>query len=203
MINSVNPECRKSFIFKIFIIVIATIAMMYPHNLSRLWGSMILTPVMYAILNDLRACRTCIEYFTLGHIYDAPRLVMNLNPNQNAIIWGIFVAAKLSLFGSSFATAFAAIRNFPNFDEIPVISILLIQSTVYIVIFVLGELVSWCSLFNSANYYSEYFDKECHVPRKLMGKWNAVMNRNVMGYFLIMIWWSLLLSVSVNVKLTT
>ncbi len=59
---------------------------------AKIMGTTVLTGIMYGIVNDMIACRRCIEYFTVGHFYDGRNLehrpILTLDPNLNAIVWG-------------------------------------------------------------------------------------------------------------------
>ena len=61
----------------------------------------VLTAVTYGIVNDLIACKKCIEYFTVGHTQFHKRLIKSDNPTKNAIVWGIHATWKLGLIAGS------------------------------------------------------------------------------------------------------
>lgn len=52
-----------------------------------------LSAAAYGIANNMIACRDCIEYFTADHKDHGRnldhRLVRSLNPNLNAVVWGV------------------------------------------------------------------------------------------------------------------
>lgn len=88
----INPARRSGVYFDFFNVLLAILAFVIPHgyDLVRAWGFLILNVAVYGIVNDLRACRQCIEYFRLKYIYDGERLVLTRNdPNLNALIWGV------------------------------------------------------------------------------------------------------------------
>lgn len=49
----------------------------------------VLTATSYGIVNDLFACKKCIQYFTIGHTSIHKRLLKTENPVANAVVWGI------------------------------------------------------------------------------------------------------------------
>lgn len=69
----------------------------------------VLTGVSYGITNDMIACRDCIEYFTVGHVYDGLHLrrrpLLTLNPTLNALVWGMLATWHVStIAGCALAT---------------------------------------------------------------------------------------------------
>lgn len=71
----------------------AAAAVFTPFESIKIIGLTVLTGVSYGIANDMIACRDCIEYFTIEHRYFgqdlAYRPLLTLNPNLNALAWGM------------------------------------------------------------------------------------------------------------------
>jgi hypothetical protein len=68
---------------------LATAALFSRQEAIRIIGTTVLTGVGYGIINDMMACRDCIEYFTIQHVYNpSERLLHSLDPNLNAVAWG-------------------------------------------------------------------------------------------------------------------
>lgn len=74
----------------------------------------VLTAAGYGIVNDLLACRQCIEYFTNGHTSIHKRLLKTDDPTANGIVWGIYSTAKLgAVAGIGLALAARATKYNP------------------------------------------------------------------------------------------
>jgi hypothetical protein len=72
----------------------------------RLLGLGIGSAVAYGVLNDLRACCLCTEYFTLGHTPFHSRLLATDAALPNALAWGACATWKLGIpFGPLLALA--------------------------------------------------------------------------------------------------
>jgi hypothetical protein len=80
-------------------------AVLAPWEAVRIIGLTVLTGVGYGIANDMVACRDCIEYFTVGHIYDGTafrnRALKTLDPNLNAIAWGAIATWHVCAIGGA------------------------------------------------------------------------------------------------------
>ena len=75
-----------------------------PWEPVRIVGTTMITGIAYGILNDLIACRQCIQYFTVGHVYGGNFLFSTFNPNWNALAWGaISTWWAAAIAGVSFA----------------------------------------------------------------------------------------------------
>lgn len=71
---------------------LAIAAVRAPWEAVRIIGTTVLTGIGYGVVNDMIACRDCIEYFTVGHGYDGKNLgyraLNTLDPSLNALAWG-------------------------------------------------------------------------------------------------------------------
>lgn len=63
-------------------------------------GFVFLAGTLYGIVNDIRACHQCIEYFTVGHTTMHKRIVPSDHPITNALAWGMWGSLPLSLVAS-------------------------------------------------------------------------------------------------------
>ena len=92
-IDIVNPKYKILVYTALGATCLATGAVFAPWQAVKIVGMAVLTGVTYGIVNDMIACRDCIEYFTVGHRYHGKelsnRLIKTLNPNLNAIAWGM------------------------------------------------------------------------------------------------------------------
>lgn len=89
----INPSYRLIVNTAVGATGAACVAVFSPSETLRIIGLTVLTGVGYGIANDMIACRDCIEYFTVGHIYDEKRyryrLLKTLDPSLNALAWGM------------------------------------------------------------------------------------------------------------------
>ncbi len=140
--------------------------------------------IFYGILNDVIACRDCIEYFTVGHFYDERHLdhrpVNTLDPNINAIIWGIFATWHFSIVAG---VIIGFISNIPFFDTkvtITAIQLLPILGGLVILILIISHVGARIAQGKIEKIIAP--NKYRGVPMELQSKWEACNVRNSLGY---------------------
>lgn len=191
-------QINKEIVYPaITVTCLSALSLLSHREFFKITGTTILTGVFYGIINDMIACRDCIEYFTLGHMYDKQNLrnrpIKTLNPDLNAIVWGMIATWP--------ATTIAGVL-FATLSRIPIpkssIKITSRQLTPYL-------LTSSCLILSISHIYSRTAQKEMernpfnkydHVPIKFQSKWEACNIRNQTGYLLLGIG-SIILSVTI------
>lgn len=97
----INPRFIPTVTTSVAISTAGALACFSKNEKIKIPGMTITIATVYGILNDMIACRDSIEYFTVGHFWDnqnlSNRLIMNLDPNINAIFWGIAATTTVSL----------------------------------------------------------------------------------------------------------
>lgn len=167
------PLVKESFTIVLF----GLIAFLFFPYKSRfnVWGRIVLFAATYGILNDLRACYVCPEYFTVGHIYGGYRLVETLDFIPNALVWGIVATVKLAAYAG---VVFCLIVNpiyFNNHQKIII--------KFMIAVLIIGEIGSLIIQYivNRDQTMPSY-----GVPSELQANWTATGTRNLLGYVTIM-----------------
>lgn len=92
-VSLINPSYRLTVVAAAAATGLAVAAVLAPWEAVRIIGVTVFTGMCYGIVNDMIACRDCIEYFTVGHGYDGrnlkKHLLCTLNPTLTALVWGI------------------------------------------------------------------------------------------------------------------
>lgn len=175
--DCINSRYRSGLEHSLIVIILAILASCLPFKFCRIWGLQVLLIILYGVLNDILACRVCIEYFTVGHFYDGEntryRLVTTLDPLTNAVAWGIFVTARLAAFGC----LLLALKL--TFTNLSVREIIKISSMYLIVILIIADVVS-----RLAQIYAEIAPSYIYlgVPLEFQSRWHANNIRNSLGY---------------------
>lgn len=162
---------------------LAIAAVVAPWEAVKIIGMTVLTGVGYGIANDMVACRDCIEYFTVGHVYDAKRLTLRplntLNPTLNALAWGAIATWHVCALAGTF---FALVARTP----LPglALKITAVQLAPYLAV---GAAIALLvSHRRSRMAQKEMADnpqiKHYGVPRNLQSGWEACNIRNMTGY---------------------
>ena len=162
---------------------LAVAALLTPWETVRIIGMTVLNGIGYGIANDMIACRDCIEYFTVGHIYDGKnlrnRLLNTLNPNLNALAWGMVATWHVCAIAG---VCFALLARLP-FRGL-VLKITAVQLAPYLAIGTALALLA--SHVRSRIAQKEMADdphyKYWGVPLKLQSGWEACNTRNTTGY---------------------
>lgn len=175
--NLVNPRHKYAIKQAIFITLSAMAATATPWKIARVWGAVVLSAVGYGIINDLFACRVCPEYFTVGHVYDGQRtrwrLVNTLDPNVNAVAWGMVATSTLAALGGAIVS-FGAFMS--GASEKAVIISMLVHTALTLVIADVGSRIEKGRIEKKPSKI--YFD----VPDQLQSRWHANNVRNSIGY---------------------
>lgn len=161
----------------------AAAALYGPGEAVRIIGTMVLTGVGYGVANDLLACRDCIEYFTVGHIWDGRefrhRLVQSLNPNLNALVWGAVATWHVSALAG---VMFATLARMPLFGTCCKITARQLAPWLAVgagVAFVVAHVVSKRAYDDLAAKGRCYYSR---VPKELQPSWHRCNVRNSAGY---------------------
>ena len=184
--NFVNPEYNLLVYTACAATALAGASLLAPWESVRIIGGTTLTGIFYATINDMFACRDCIEYFTVGHVWDGRKLdqrpIMTLDPNLNAIVWGMIASWHVSALAGAL---FAAIARMPY----AAVQLSARQIAPYLV----GGAVALCviahvatrvleqrvhRLANNGNF-DEIFED---TPRDYQAKFMLVNIRNLTGY---------------------
>ncbi len=94
MTSLINPKYAPTVYTALAGTAVGVGIMFSPLEEFKIIGLTICTGVIYGIFNDMIACRECIQYFTIGHIYREGddrdyRPLRTLNPTINALVWGM------------------------------------------------------------------------------------------------------------------
>jgi hypothetical protein len=162
---------------------IAIAAVLTPWEVTRIAGMTVLTGVGYGVVNDMMACRDCIEYFTVGHHYDEQKLryrpLNTLNPNLNALAWGAIATWPVcGIAGGAFATL--ARIPCPGLE----LKITAVQLAPYLAIGAAIALIISHGRSRNAQRAMEAMPhrKYFGVPREFQSRWEACNTRNITGY---------------------
>ncbi|MCH9811185.1 hypothetical protein K0U07_00305 [bacterium] len=159
-----------------------------------------LTGVAYGVVNDMFACRECIEYFTVGHRYDGKNLrnrpIQTLNPTLNAIVWGQIATWHVCTIAGA---VFAFVARVP----LPFITEKVSSTQVGKVLVVVAPIVCTIAHFASKRA-KKHIDNNpglqqdlgwgYGVPDKFAARWHACNIRNLTGYLSIGVGGLLLIS---------
>jgi len=105
--NLIHPHYQSRVVNACIATTVATASLFTPWETTRIISGTMLTGITYSVVNDLFSCRECIEYFAEG-IWGGRRLdnrpIRTLDPNWNALIWGMMASWQISaLAGCIFA----------------------------------------------------------------------------------------------------
>jgi hypothetical protein len=162
---------------------IAALSLLGPCEAVRIIGMTVLTGVGYGIANDMFACRDCIEYFTVGHIYDGRNLenrpLNTLDPNLNALAWGAIATWHVcALAGVLFATIAQA----------PIPGLALKISAIQLApIFAIGAAITLLVSHVRSRMAQQAMESNPHheywfVPLEFQAGWEACNVRNLTAY---------------------
>jgi len=165
------------------------IGVLAPWESTKIIGSTTLIGIAYATINDLFACRQCIEYFTVGHIYDGRRLdhrpIMTLNPNWNALAWGMISSWHLSaLAGVLLATLARApmTASTPKLSARQIIPGLALGSALLLASITTMAWLLERPLEKALKEQRHKMDLWPNAPRDMRRKFTLVDCRNSLGY---------------------
>jgi hypothetical protein len=181
----INPRFRPLVYTGAIATGLAATAALSPFEPLKIIGMTVLTGAGYGIANDMIACRDCIEYFTVGHQYDGKnldnRVINTLDPNLNAIAWGVIATWHVCAVAGTFF-AFIARTPFPGLAlKISAAQIAPYLGVSAAIVFSLSHVKSRIAQKELANdpritYYPG-------VPtRELQQGWHACNTRNASGY---------------------
>lgn len=179
-----NPPYRHIFRSAVYATQLSAIAALIPFEPTKIVGTTVLTGVFYGVINDMFACRDCIEYFTIRHFYDGTdpryRLIRSLNPNLNALAWGMAATWPVTAAAGSLL-AVASRMPFPGMDHKVTTSELLPLLTAGAAItLVISHIFSRVAQQQAAN--NPNFNLYRNVPQEFQAKWHACNVRNSTGY---------------------
>ncbi len=166
----------------------AAAAILAPWQAVKIIGMTVLTGVAYGIANDMIACRDCIEYFTVGHIYDGKfldnRPLNTLNPNLNALAWGMIATWHVCAI-AGVVLAFIARCPFSKFVKKitakQLAPFLAVGAAIALLVSHIGSRIAQKRMKENPTY------KYPFVPLKLQAGWEACNIRNSIGYLFIAI----------------
>lgn len=181
----VNPKYTPVVYTACAATALAGAAVCFPWEVSRIVGATTLTGIFYATINDMFACRECIEYFTIGHVWDGQELgrrpIMTLNPNLNAIAWGMIASWHVSAIAG---LLFAAVARAPyaalKLTTRQIVPILAASASI---LFVIAHVVSKIQKFALEKAMEDDLTLlPYRVPREYQVGWHANNMRNSVGY---------------------
>ncbi len=162
---------------------LAIIGAFIPWEPIKIVSMTVLTSIAYGITNDMIACRDCIEYFTVGHIYDGKNLkyrpLNTLDPNLNALIWGALATWHVACIAGVFLAVVARIpfpklsRKISAAELAPSLSIS--AALTLITSHVMSRRAQRAMEENPCKKYR-------NVPIELQSGWEACNIRNGIGY---------------------
>ncbi len=161
-------------------------AFFIPFEAIKIVSATVLTAAAYGIANDMIACRDCIEYFTVGHFYDRRELesrpLNTLNPNLNALAWGLIATWHVAYIAGVFLAVVARIP-FPKLSN----KISSAQLAPYLAISATITLIVSHVISRKAQKAMEEnpYLKYSRVPIELQSGWEACNTRNLTGYLAI------------------
>ncbi len=179
----INPKYRLIVGAAIAGTGLATAAVLAPWEAVRIIGMTVLTGVGYGVANDMIACRDCIEYFTVGHVYDGRRFekrpLNTLNPNLNALVWGAIATWHVCAVAGTFFALVARVP-FPGMA----LKVTAAQLAPYLAISAgIALLVSHARSRSAQKVATDRFEyKYSGVPMYLQSGWEACSVRNRTGY---------------------
>ncbi len=179
----VNPRYRSAVNCGAIVTSLAITGLLVPLETARILGMTILTGFAYGVVNDMIACRDCIEYFTIGHIYDGKKLrrrpIETLNPNLNAVVWGSIATWPVCAIAGAL---FAAVARIP-FPGLAV-KITAIQLAPYLITGAAISLVIAHTMSRLAKASMERSPclKHIFIPLEFQAGWEACNVRNTAGY---------------------
>lgn len=179
----VNPQYKPLVYAAATATSLAIGALLAPWEAVRIIGLTVLTGVGYGIANDMVACRDCIEYFTVGHLYDGRELrnrpLQTLDPTLNAIAWGAIATWHVCAIAGSIL-AFIARAPIGGL----VVKITAAQLAPYLAI---GAAVTLLVSHILSRHAQKEMAADPHfkylgVPLRLQAGWEACNIRNTAGY---------------------
>ncbi len=193
MSNLINEKYNPLVYSAIAATSLAAIGICIPFEPIKIISMTVLTSVGYGIANDMIACRDCIEYFTVGHFYDERNLryrpINSLNPNLNAVVWGMIATWHVACIAGVFLAILARIPLPKITKKVTASQLapsLLIGAAVTLVISHITSRSAQNAMIQtieqanqgSAPHPMKYFD----VPTNLQARWEACNVRNTTGY---------------------
>jgi hypothetical protein len=179
----INPNYQQVVNFSLYATGIAAATLLTRCESIKIIGTTVLTAVSYGILNDMIACRDCIEYFTIGHRYDGRNLryrpLNTLNPNLNALVWGAIATWHVSAIAGAVFAIFARMP-FPKLS----VKITAAQLAPCLAIGAFSTLIiaHVASRRAEQKMRSNPFMKYNAVPLAFQSGWEACNTRNSVGY---------------------
>jgi len=118
---AINPIFASDVVQSVAISGAGAIGCFSKNEIIKIPSMTITIATVYGILNDMIACRDSIEYFTVGHFWDdrnvSNRLIMNFDPNINAIFWGICATTTASAIAGCILSFLARCRTPSKEDQ--------------------------------------------------------------------------------------
>ena len=179
----VNPRYQSLVNYAVGATGLAFVAVLIPWETGRIIGMTVLNGAVYGICNDMIACRDCIQYFTVGHSYDGKKLqkrpLNTLNPNLNALVWGMIATWHVCVIAGA---AFALLARIPfhgfarKITSAQLAPYLNISSAIALLVSHIRSRIAEKKM--NARPYKKY---AC-VPLNLQSGWEACNVRNTTGY---------------------
>lgn len=187
----INKRFRVLVEHAFYAVVASVFAIHLPIEAVRIIGYTVLTGAIYGFINDMIACRICIEYFTVGHVFDGQahyrRVLKTLDPNLNALAWGVIATWQpCAVIGS--VLAICAQLPIPTSSTTVTSSQLLPYFCVAAAAtFIAAELVSSivCRIVAHKKIAITFYTG---VPDEYTLKWLSCDVRNSTGYLSLGIW---------------
>ena len=184
----INPRYRMVVRIAAAATIIAAGLACLPFEWARIIGMTTLLGVAYGVLNDCMACRVCIEYFTIGHVWDEQRLerraLLTLNPWLTALACGTYGSWHVSALGG-LVLAVACRTPLPGANTT------LVGASQLIVPLVAGAMVGLAAGECASRYTRTKIEMSppppgsltyMQMPPHMLAKWHACSARNSVGY---------------------
>lgn len=182
-IDIVTPKYKPLVFTAIGATTLAGLALRSPWEPIKIIGLTVLTGTAYGITNNMIACRDCIEYFTIGNFYDGRSLknrpIQSLNPNLNAIFWGMIATWHVCLIAG---IALSIIARVP----LPGITLKITAKQIAPYLAMAATLALTIAHIVSRKAQKIMQDAPCldykDVPLDFQAGWKACKIRNLTGY---------------------
>ncbi len=187
----INPRYRTVIRIAVAGVAIAAGMACLPFQWARIIGMTTLVGVLYGILNDCIACRVCIEYFTIGHVWDGKNLerraLLTLNPWLTALACGTYGSWHVSALGGIVLSVACCVPLPGASRSVDTGRVLMLLAAGAAAGLVAGE---------GASRYAQIVTKMSPpapgvifgtVPPEMLGKWRACSARNSVGYIVALV----------------
>ncbi len=185
----VHPYYKKHIYFGALSTALAINSLFTSWESAKIVGATTCIGVAYATISDLFMCRYCIEYFNGGHRYNGKRLedrpIRTLNPNWNALIWGMISSWHLSALGGIFLAALSRVPISPSMPKLSARQVIPNLAAGASLLFAATFFLFWkkCQLEEREELFAHrIIDQKRPMPREMQVKFERVSCHNGSSY---------------------